>query len=73
MSENPNYTQHSHQTALYNDQNGLHRAITFQESAKIPDKNFGATSSQKVTPLGTEPHPTEAQQVGPNNNNQISL
>ena len=72
MSENPNLAQSLHQSALYNFQNGLHEAITFQENAKTPQKNIGATSSQKVTPLGTEPHPTQAQQVG-RNNKQISL
>jgi hypothetical protein len=72
MTENPNLSQSFHQSALYNFQNGLHEAITFQENAKTPQKNIEAISSEKVVPLGREPHPTQAQQVGPNNN-QISL
>ncbi len=72
MNENPNRAQPLHQTALYNSHNGLHKATTFQENAKIPQKNIEAISSEKVSPLGREPHPTQAQQVG-TNNNQIAL
>ena len=71
MSGNPN---HLHQSTLYSNEGSLYLGIKFQESliATTPRKTIETISSEKVAPLGKVPHPTQAQQVGPNNN-QISL
>ena len=73
MSENPN---HLHQSTLYSNEGSLYLGIKYQQSLKgliaTPGESIETRSSEKVAPIGREPHPTQAQQVGPNNN-QISL
>ena len=64
-----------HQTALYNNQNGLYNALKFQKESEqniTPSQNFGVTSSQKVTPMGLEPHPAGASQIK-NTNSRASI
>lgn len=63
-----------HQSALYNNQNGLYEGLEFQKKSEqniTPSQNFGVTSLQKVTPIGLEPHPAGASQIDNTNSRAI--
>jgi hypothetical protein len=72
MSGNPN---HLHQSTLYSNEGSLYLGIKFQKSLgnsiATPGESIETRSSEKVAPIGREPHPTQAQRM--ENNNQISL